>query len=65
MHWNDGNQVLYQLISSPITHHNSFWIQWASKWLICMNRCFTTRDRELGARVAHNRPVHVLFKLPR
>jgi alkaline phosphatase D len=51
MCWNDGDPVLYQLISSPITHHNSFWVQWASKWLIRMNRRFTTRDGEPGARV--------------
>ncbi|MDX1654390.1 MAG: alkaline phosphatase D family protein [Candidatus Competibacteraceae bacterium] len=51
MCWNDGDPVFYQLVSSPITHHNSWWIQWASKWLIRMNRRFATWDGKLGAQV--------------
>jgi alkaline phosphatase D len=52
--WNDGAPTLHQVISSPVTHHTSFPLQWASKSIIQLNRTISTRDRRLSAAV---RPV--------
>lgn len=49
--WGREGPVLYQMISSPITHDNGFLVPWASKLIIRTNRQIATRDGSLRAAV--------------
>ena len=49
--WNDSGPLLYQMISSPITHTTRLPVRLASKLLIRSNRRIATLDGRLGAKV--------------
>ena len=49
--WRSQGPVAYQLISSPITHHNGLFVQLGSKLLIRANRKIVTGDKSLRAAV--------------
>jgi alkaline phosphatase D len=62
--WEDGTPALYQLISSPITHHTSLPLQWASKAIIRMNKEIATQGKGLKARVSPLKGINKDMKNP-
>ncbi len=46
-----GSRVVYQMVSSPITHTNHFLVKVGAKWLIRSNRRYMTRDGRLQGKI--------------